>query len=46
MSFTAGKHVTPTLVIIVAVIIFAALLYLGRARSHSYRPSATPVNQN
>jgi hypothetical protein len=36
----------PRLVIIIAVIIVAALVYLGRAKSHSYRPSAAPLNQN
>ncbi len=46
MSFTAGKYSAPTLVILVAVIIIAALVYFGRAKSHSYRPSAAPVNQH
>jgi hypothetical protein len=46
MSFTAGKHVAPTFLFIVAVIIVAALVYLGRAKSHSYRPSAAPMDQN
>jgi hypothetical protein len=44
MSFTVGKHSAPTLVIIALVTVVAALVYLGTARSHSYRSVAAPVD--
>jgi len=44
MTFTAGKHCSPTLVIIALVIIVAALVYLVTAKSHHYNPVSAPID--